>query len=199
MNNNNNNRTLSSSNYLFIDQINLISKENMKPLKAFIVLMMLVGIISCNDNNVIRNISVYRYTELLKANQYDSINLPAFTYDDIPALLTYRNDTQVITNFPHNGISSLYAPECKMGMYVLWTIESIRAVSINSEYLIMRFPSQNPILALRDSTGLQLVSDDASHEIAAKAYYDWWENNKGKNYNEFKNTDPLTGTAYKWH
>lgn len=171
----------------------------MKTLKTFILLITLVGLISCADNKEISNVSVDRYIELLKANQYDSINLPAFTYNDIPALLKYRNETQVIKNFPHNGISSLYAPECTLGMYVLWTIESIRAVSINSEYLILRFPSQNPILALRDSIGFDLVYDEASHEIAAKAYYDWWENNKQKNFNEFKNIDPLTGTKYKWH
>ena len=171
----------------------------MKPLKAFIILITLVGLISCNDNKVISNITVDRYIELLKANQYDSLDLPAFTYSDIPALLKFRNETQVITNFPLNGISSFYVPDCNLGIYVLWTIESIRAVSINSGHMIMRFPSLNPILALRDSTGLNLVVDATSHEIAAKAYYDWWENNKGKNYTEFKNTDPLMGTKYKWH
>jgi len=173
--------------------------ETMKPLKAFIILMTLVGIISCNDNNVISNISVDKYVELLKANQYNSTDLPDFTYRDIPALLAYRHETQVITNFPRNSISSFYNPDCKLGIYVLWTIESIRAASINSGHMIMRFPSLNPILALTDSTGLQLATDDISHELVAKAYYDWWENNKGKNYNEFKNTDPLTGTKYKWH
>jgi len=171
----------------------------MKQFKVFIVLISFIGLLSCNDNKVISNISVDRYIELLKANQYDSINLPAFTYNDIPALLQYRNENQVITNFPHNGISSLYSPDCKLGMYVLWTIESIRAVSINSGHLVMRFPSQNPILALRDSAGFNLIYDDTSHQIAAKAYYDWWENNKQKNYTEFKNTDPLMGTNYKWH
>lgn len=171
----------------------------MKTLKTFILLIAFVGLISCDDNKEISNVTVDKYVELLKANQYDSINLPAFTYNDIPTLLKYRNDTQVITNFPHNGISSLYAPNCTLGMYVLWTIESIRAVSINSKYLIMRFPSQNPILALRDSVDLMLVNDDTSHKIAAKAYFDWWENNKQKNFGEFKDIDPLVETKYKWH
>ena len=171
----------------------------MKTLKTFILLIAFVGLISCDDNKEISKLTVDRYVELLKVNQYDSINLPAFTYNDIPALLKYRNETQVITNFPHNGISSLYGPDCKLGMYILWTIESIRAVAIDSKYLIMRFPSQNPILALRDSLGFNLVYDDTSHEIAAKAYYDWWENNKQRNFNEFKNIDPLSGTKYKWH
>jgi len=84
-------------------------------------------------------------------------------------------------------------------MYVLWTIESIRAVANQSEYLIMRFPSQNPILALRDSNELSLGYSNESHQIAAKAYFDWWENNKQKNFNEFKNIDPLILTDYRWH
>jgi hypothetical protein len=173
----------------------------MKTLKLFIVLISLTTIISCkkSDSEVENKLSVERYIELLRANQYDSLNLPAFTSQDIPALLKYRNETQVITNFPHNGISSLHAPACKLGMYVLWTIESIRAVAIHSEKLVMRFPSQNPVLAIRVSDELCLVDTEESHLIAAKAYFDWWENNKQKDFNEFKNTDPLISTAYRWH
>lgn len=102
-----------------------------------------------------------------------------------------------ITDFPHNGISSLWAPYCKLGMYVLWTIESVRAVEIKSKYLIGRFQSQNPILAFRDVTELDLVSDDKSHKEAAQAYYDWWHSNpvlKDK-----MNIDPLKNTPYRWH
>ena len=173
----------------------------MKTLNFLIILISLVGLINCdkNDDKEISNLNVDSYIELLKSNKYDSLNLPAFTYNDIPALLEYRNEKQIISNFPHNGISSLYAPECKLGMYVLWTIESIRAVAINSEYLIMRFPSQNPILALKDSDELDLVYDNVSHEIAAKAYFDWWENNKNMDFDEFKDINPLTETDYRWH
>lgn len=173
----------------------------MKTLKSLLVLISLTALISCkkSESEVKTNLSVERYIELLKANQYDSSYLPTFTYQDIPALLKYRNETQIITNFPHNGISSLYAPDCTLGMYVLWTIESIRAVSIQSEYLIMGFPSQNPILALRVADELSLVYSNESHQIAAKAYFDWWENNKQKNFNEFKNIDPLKSTDYRWH
>jgi hypothetical protein len=173
----------------------------MRTLKLFFVLISLTAIISCekSDSEVKTNLSVERYIELLKANQYDSLNLPDFTFQDIPALLEYRNETQIITNFPHNGISSLYAPDCTLGMYVLWTIESIRAVAINSEYLIMRFPSQNPILALRVADELNLVYSNESHQIASKAYFDWWENNKQNDFNEFKNIDPLKTTDYRWH
>src|ERR1035437_7870313 len=112
----------------------------MKILKTFIVLITFVAFISCAGNKEVSSLRVDRYIELLKASQYDSINLPAFTYLNIPALLVYRNETQLITNFPRNGISSMLVPDCKLGMYVLWTIESIRAVAIQSDRLILRFP-----------------------------------------------------------
>ena len=104
----------------------------MKVLKLFFLFASLT-IVSCrkSDPDIKTNLNVDKYIDLLRANQYDSINLPEFTYQDIPALLAYRNETQNINNFPRNGISSLYGPNCKLGMYVLWTIESIRAVAIN--------------------------------------------------------------------
>jgi len=179
----------------------ILKRNKMKTLKYLFLLIFLISLISCDKNDKIEtnNPDVDTYVELLKSNQYDSLYLPAFTYKDIPSLLQYRNENQIITNFPHNPISSLYGPDCKLGIYVLWTIESIRAVSIESEYLIMGFPSQNPILALRDSDELNLVSDDLSHTIAADAYFDWWENNKNKDFDDFKNIDPLEETEYRWH
>jgi hypothetical protein len=175
--------------------------KNMKVINYLIFLASLIILTGCdkNDSENTNSFVVTKYIELLKSNNYDSLDLPMFTYKDIPELLRYRNETQIITNFPHNPISSLYRPECKLGMYVLWTIESIRAVSINSEFLIMRFPSQNPILVQRNSEALDLVTDNVSHNIAAKAYFDWWENNKQNDFDEFKNIDPLNNTDYRWH
>jgi len=164
------------------------------PIKL-IILTTVFGLIGCEKQ--VDNPEVETYINQLKSNSYESPELPAFKPSDIPALLNYRNETIMITNFPHNGISSLWAPDCKLGMYVLWTIESIRAVEIKSEYLIGRFPSQNPILALRASTELELVYDDKSQNEAAKAYYDWWHS-----IHIFKDKmkiDPLKDTDYRWH
>jgi hypothetical protein len=77
--------------------------------------------------------------------------------------------------------------------------QSIRSVAIDSEYLILRFPSQNPILALRSSDELSLVYDEKSQRIAAQAYFRWWYTHSCMNFNEYKNIDPLAKTAYKWH
>jgi len=159
------------------------------------LLIALFGLIDCEKQG--SNPEVQTYINQLKSNSYNASELPAFKPSDIPALLEYRNSTLEITNFPHNGISSLWGPDCKLGMYVLWTIESIRAVEINSKYLIGRFPSQNPILALRASPELELVYDTKSQNEAAKAYYDWWYSSyvlKDK-----MNIDPLEETDYRWH
>lgn len=164
--------------------------------KTFILILALIFVsLSCKKQPA--NTDVETYIDQLKTNSYESYELPAFHPADIPALLNYRNSTMIITNFPHNGISSLFAPECKLGMYVLWTIESIKAVEIKSKYLIGRFPSQNPVLALRNSPELDLVYDNKSQEEAAKAYYDWWYSSYILS--DKLNIDPLKNTAYRWH
>jgi hypothetical protein len=160
-----------------------------------IFLVTIFGITGCEKNG--NSPEVEAYIEQLKTNSYKAFELPAFKSSEIPALLKYRNETMIISNFPHNGISSLWAPECKLGMYVLWTIESIRAVEIDSKYLIGRFPSQNPILALRSSPELVLVYDDKSQNEAAKAYYDWW--NSVHIFKDKMKIDPLGDTDYRWH
>lgn len=168
----------------------------MKNTPFLILIMITLCLISCEKQNA-NNFDVENYINLLKSGKYEEFELPAFTSLDIPALLEYRNDTLTITDFPHNGISSLYAPECKLGMYVLWTIESIRAVDIQSEYLIGRFPSQNPILKLKNVEGLSLARDSKSHTESAKAYNDWWWT---KLILESKmEIDPLESTNYAWH
>jgi hypothetical protein len=149
----------------------------------------------CEKN--IDNPAVDEYINQLKSNTYTADELPAFTTSDIEGLLKYRNETVVIKNFPSNPISSFQTPDCKLGMIVLWTIESIRAQEIKSDLFSGRFPSQNPILAYSDSVGLKLVFDDNSHKEAAKAYYYWW--NAIYIFTDKMTTNPLYETDYKWH
>jgi hypothetical protein len=137
------------------------------------------------------------YINKLKSGTYDAYELPAFSLSDISALLKYRNETTIITDFPRNPISSFMQKECKLGMVVLWTIESVRSVESGSEYLIGRFPSQNPVLALRDAPELNMIFDDQSHKEAAKAYYSWW--NSFYPFQDKVRIDPLKKTKYMWH
>lgn len=172
----------------------------MKTLKILIYCASLISILGCDkyESKELKDVDVKKFVEQLKKGEYESFDLPAFTYKDIPALLVYKNETQIITDFPHNGISSLWMPECTLGMYVLWTIESIRAVAIDSEYLIGRFPSQNPIMQQREEP-FALASGNEIQQLISKAYYEWWEDNKHKNFNNFKKIDPLSDLEYRWH
>jgi hypothetical protein len=163
-------------------------------LKSFIIVA-LVGFLGCEKQT--DNPEVETYINQLISGNYESMELPDFNTSDISALLNYRNETTIITDFPHNPISSFWQQECKLGMIVLWTIESIRAVEIDSEYLIGRFPSQNPVLALRDAPELHMVFDDKSHTDAANAYNDWW--NSFHLFRDKIKIDPLKDTKYRWH
>ncbi|WP_430811455.1 MULTISPECIES: DUF4943 family protein [unclassified Carboxylicivirga] len=172
----------------------------MKTLKFLVFCILSFSVLSCDndENNEANRLSVEEYIDHLKAGKYDSLELPNFTSKDIPALLKYRNETQMIEDFPVNGISSFYMPECPLGMYALWTIESIRAVAIDSEYLIGRFPSQNPIVK-KKGDAFEVESGSEIQKIVAKAYFDWWAENKNLDFAKFKNTDPLSETDYTWH
>ncbi|MGE5394435.1 MAG: DUF4943 family protein [Candidatus Saccharibacteria bacterium] len=172
----------------------------MTTVKLIIVFVSLMTLLSCRKDNLVetKNANVDQFVVLLKSGKYDAADLPAFTFQDIPALLTYRDEAQKISNFPRNGISSYYQQDCTLGLYILWTIESIRAVAINSKNLFGRFPSQNPLLEKSDYSELFLDTNE-SNKIASKAYYDWWTSNSRKDFNEFKNIDPLKNTVYKWH
>ncbi len=168
-------------------------------IRSYFVLLIVStsGVIQGSCERSDSSLAVETYIEQLKSNQYVSVDLPDFTYADIPALLEYRNEKQIITNFPRNPISSLWEPECRLGIYVLWTIESIRAVAIGSKYLILKFPSRNPILSLRESDELVLVRTQEAQDQAAQAYYDWFYTNLM--WDQFKWRDPLEGINFKWH
>lgn len=173
----------------------------MKPLKILVLCFSLISIIGCNKNDSVdlNNIEVEEYVELLKKGEYEPFaDLPNFSSADIPSLLEFRNKTQIITDFPHNPISSTWGSECSLGMYVLWTIESIRAVAINSKYLIGRFPSQNPFVQKREDWS-HIEHSVEIQKIISNAYFDWWEENRDKEFDDFKNMDPLLRTEYRWH
>jgi hypothetical protein len=160
---------------------------------VLLVLSFYLVSIGCEKQN---KPDVENYVSLLKSGQYDSFFLPDLNSSDIPTLLKYANDTTTITKFPMNGISSYMQMECSLGMIVLWTIESIRAVEIKSERLIAGFPSQNPFLQLKVPP-FDWVFDDVSQMIAAKAYNEWWHSHHL--FKDRMKTDPLKDTPYKWH
>lgn len=172
----------------------------MKSIRCFVIAFCFLGLMACNKNEEepLQNVEVENYIALLVKGEFTAMDLPVFTEADIPKLLTYRNKTEKITNFPRNMISSYMNKDCSLGMYALWTIESIRAVAIDSEYLIGRFPSQNPVVKER-SGGFDLVPEEDAQPIVAQAYLKWWQNNQGRSFEEFKVADPLLDTGLSWH
>ena len=173
--------------------------KQIKLIELLAISLLVLSLIGCQKDHTDLKLDVNNYITLLKANNYESEYLPDFEPEHIPALLKYRSDTTTICNVPHNPLSSFspYRDTTILGLYVLWTIESIRITEINgNKHPMNRFPSLHPILAKRDSGGLELVYDNNSFQIAAKAYYYWW--NKIIPFIKLKNIDPLDQTEYRW-
>lgn len=175
----------------------------MKTFTFLFILVSLVGLMGCNkkDNEETINLDVEKYIELLKSNQFVSGKIPSFTSNDIPSLLKYRNDNQIVTTFPANPISSyaITEPKYKLGVLVLWTVESIRISSVKNS-INGNFPSQNPFIALRNNPSEWVLDyNSQAYDIISQAYFNWWENNKYKGFDQFKNIDPLANTNYVWH
>jgi len=170
----------------------------MKTLIYSILCIILLSFFGCQDKSDPPTMSVERYIDLLKAGKYDYSELPLFTSKDIPSLLVYRNENPMISNFPTNRISSAWTPDIALGMYVLWTIESIRARAIGSEYLIGTFPSQNPVVEKRVDLEVIEQSNEVRSTVAT-TYFEWWETNKDKEFDEFNKIDPLKITEFRWH
>ena len=171
--------------------------KNQGVLSCFLLLLFFIACDKSEEEFTI-DLTVEKYVDLLIKGKYNAMELPHFTKADIPQLLEYRNSRQKISNFPTNWISSYQTNESTLGMYVLWTVESIRAVAVESELLIGRFPSQNPIV----ETSLQpfeMVPDEESLDVVATAYLNWWLNNKNTDFEQFKAIDPLLETGLKWH
>lgn len=170
----------------------------MKGTVLTIFLLFLLVFAGCKDQSESPNMSVDRYVELLKAGKYEHSQLPDFSSKDIPKLLTYRNENSTIVGFPVNTLSSSLTRECSLGIYVLWTIESIRAKSIGSPYLFGSFPSQNPVIEMREDRRY-IEQNQQIQTAVADAYFEWWESNKGKDFSQFHQIDSLGSTEYRWH
>jgi len=161
-------------------------------------LLFFVLLVSCGTNEDNPS-DVNVYINLLASNQYLSNQIPDFEYKDIETLMRARTDQRIITNFPRNGISSYFQETSIAGIFFLWTVESIRAKSIQSKFLIGNFPSQNPIITIRETGETISYQNEEAYKSVFDAYKHWWDSNKGKNFNEFNTIDPLASTPYRWH
>ncbi|HYQ55987.1 MAG TPA: DUF4943 family protein [Draconibacterium sp.] len=176
----------------------------MKTIKILILIGLFASLFSCDkdDTEEIDNPDVEAYIEQLKSDQYQSDDLPEFTSSDISALLLYINDNSVVNNFPHSPLSSFaphYPPDYRLGVLVLWTIESIRVVSCNNTHY-HRFPSQHPFIKKKNEP-LEWIQnhDDEAYNSVRQAYIKWWGENRSEKFGEICSIDPLENTNYRWH
>lgn len=173
----------------------------MKQLSTLVFCLLIWISFGCSKENSDLTIEqeVDNYISQLRKGEFTNSGLPDFNSKHIPYLLKYNNDLQVITNFPRNPISSYYEQECTIGLFALYTIESIRYSSLNSEKSLMRFPSLNSVLVDRSTGEYMKPGHVASQQIAAEAYSKWWEQNKLNDFTAFHAIDPLYTTPFRWH
>lgn len=127
-------------------------------------------LVSCKKQNTDLS-KVETFIEMLKANKSDRFEPNDFISDDISELLNYINEQERISNFPRNPLSSFYVEEVPLGLYVLWTIESIRLDEIDDPEFFL-FASLNPRIA-RSNTAAEIDQNAILPNVAA-AYDEWW-------------------------
>jgi len=114
--------------------------------------------------------------------------------NNISELLDHSEDNRLISNFPRNPLSSFYMEKVSLGIYVLWTIESIRKdKSKDPEFYL--FASLNPRI-VRSSTG-ELVDQDAILTVVRKAYTNWWSSSLA--IEDKLVVDPLQDLDLRWN
>ncbi len=170
----------------------------MKSLRFLWLGLILFG---CADDESSVSNEVDDFMAGLRSGKFENATgLPAFTVEAIPYLLAYRNDTRKVTQFPRNPLSSFIATELTMGIYALWTIESIRASVAPSGGAVFpgRFPSPNPVLAQFGGDGPSTAETLAAQPLAAAAYQAWWQQSQSVGVDELMTIDPLEITDFRW-
>jgi len=149
-------------------------------------------IVGCTRKSM-ESSKVETFIETLKNDEIGNVQVPDFNDENISELLQYREDDLNISNYPKNPLSSFILDEVSVGMYVLWTIESIRQKEIEDPNFYL-FASLNPMVIKR-STG-EAVDQDAILPELAEAYFDWW--NSSKSIEEKLQINPLEGLGLRW-
>ena len=170
----------------------------MKLLSFLLVALVFFGC-SEDESPVARQVNDF-VDGLLSGNYENTMELPNFTVEAIPYLLAYRNDTRTITRFPRNPVSSRGGLESTVGIYALWTIESIREAIAPSGGVTLpgRFPSLNPELAQGEDDERQRLNTSMAQPVAAAAYQAWWQQVQSLGVDELMKIDPLERVDYSW-
>ncbi len=179
----------------------------MKPLVLAALLATIC--IGCDKKSFdVNNPDVTEFVRQLKNGTYDKYAwtdggerlwsiMPAFDRDDVPALITLAEDTELIypcDHFPVNPISSMYPYRIvggreyiMLGEYLLWCAEAV----IEER----DFASLNPVLVDEINNPDQRLDSDEILNVR-KLYQDWWNAN---GHLENPASLPLDGSGYGWH
>lgn len=160
------------------------------------LLTICVFLVSCEKSDK-GLITPEQFVARLKSGTYDSQFLPDFKPGDIENLLVHANDFLVIDNFPVNPISSFMSPEFRLGECIMWTIESIR-LHYDKTSQFAKFPSLVPQLIIPGGTIEPDVASIDDLERAYNLYLTWWSVNKSKDFEEFRNINPLKNAVLMW-
>ncbi len=164
-----------------------------------LVILLLLNIVSCREDDTQKDKSaVDVYIERLQSGQYDAMELPPFIAETIPDLLKYINNTKRITQFPRNPLSSFSSPDCTVGLYALWTIESIRVTYTQNDQFPGRFPSLSPHLAEQTEDGLVRIHSSVAQQAVANTYEAWWNRSQQVGFYDLMEINPLESTDYRW-
>jgi len=162
-------------------------------MKKTFLLFFLIATFSCSYTY--ENMSVLQYMKQLENGTYESYELPLLDKNDIPTLIEYVQNKQIIAKHPTNPISSFICDSVSLGVIAMWTIESIRLTEINNNKSdIYRYPSLNPRLV---DTTYTITNKMELQYIASTCYGNWW-NKSYKSELSKLNDNPLKNTSIRW-
>lgn len=169
---------------------------------VFIILFTLLTVLTCTscseDSFDYNSPDVDLFVKMLKAGTYNTksprgyVEVPNFCEEDIPQLLKYSEDLNIISSFPLPPVSAYHSGKARLGECMLWIIESIRLgspASMGCKMVEANAPNYEGIYFLTD----QEVLD------AAARYRRWWEGRQQPSlvidpcYDE-----PLCRSNYRW-
>ena len=172
-----------------------------KTLFVMLAVLLAISCTSCNEGTIDYNHpDVDLFVKQLKDGSYKTkgpegyVEVPRFTKEDIPELLSYSEDLTIIPSFPLPPVSVYFGSKVLVGECMVWIVESIR---------LGQYASLGCKMVRADALnyeGIYFLSDQEVHD-AAKRYRYWWENVRYPK-TEWSVApcfdDPLCGSGYRW-
>ena len=94
-------------------------------------------------------------------------------------------------------MNSYMPTDLRLGECLLWTVESVR-LNYDQTSEFKKYPSLVPQLIIPGGTWeLQIASVDDLNR-AYNLYLAWWTNNKTKDFDDFRNINPLKDAVLMW-